>query len=178
MAVLPPGVNRRSVETIDSGKRKSERTMAASTVIDNLDRLFAAPAIAGGGPPTAAVSKAAFGGKTDPDAPPRRPPGCFAPQQQQQTQTHAQEMVALDRFIEGEIRDRVRAPNMTWRKLEACFKWRALQDYMAARGIASGSSDFQQVTFSPGAYVGGEEGRRPGGPPSLLVPPHMPLAKA
>lgn len=59
--------------------------------------------------------------------------------------THAQEMAALDRFIDNEIRDRVGAPNMTWRKLEACFKWRALQDYMVARGVTAGCAAFAQV---------------------------------
>ena len=59
--------------------------------------------------------------------------------------THAQQLVDLERFIDGEIRDRISAPTMTWRKLEACFKWRALQDYMAARGVASDSATFARI---------------------------------
>ena len=59
--------------------------------------------------------------------------------------THAQQLVDLERFIDGEIRDRISAPTMTWRKLEACFKWRALQDYMAARGVASDSATFVRI---------------------------------
>jgi hypothetical protein len=59
--------------------------------------------------------------------------------------THAQELTDLDKFIDGEIEGRLAAANMTWRKLDTCFKWRMLQAYMKERGLAEGSDAYVLV---------------------------------
>lgn len=101
--------------------------MAVSTVIDRLDQLFVQQEDHRTHAPTQQQQQQT----------PHAPPRTFV--------THAQELAALDRFIDNEIRDRVGAPNMTWRKLDACFKWRALQEYMVARGVTAGGAAFAQV---------------------------------
>ena len=58
---------------------------------------------------------------------------------------HAQQLVELDRFIDGEIDQRLGAPNMTWRKLETCFKWRALQEYLTQLGLPLDDPAFAQA---------------------------------
>ena len=108
--------------------------MAVSSVIDRIDRLF----VDEGVEKVQATTIAALAAPKEPRVDFRRFP--VVP-----VVSHAQEMVELDRFIDGEIRDRIGAPNMTWRKLEACFKWRALQEYMSARGITSTNAAFSQV---------------------------------
>ena len=51
----------------------------------------------------------------------------------------------MNSFIDVEISKRIGAPNMTWRKLEVCFKWRALQEFLRARGVPEGSENHALV---------------------------------
>lgn len=61
--------------------------------------------------------------------------------------THTERMVSLEHFIDDEIAHRVAAANMTWRKLEVCFKWQAIREYMRARGVDREATpdDFEAV---------------------------------
>lgn len=111
--------------------------MATSSVIERIDRIFEGSA---GDGPGAKAGAGATEAEVEEAASPQT---AVAPKAG--VDSHAQQLVDLERFIDGEIRDRIGAPNMTWRKLEACFKWRALQDYMAARGVASDSATFSRV---------------------------------
>jgi len=58
---------------------------------------------------------------------------------------HAQELIDLDRFIDGDIAQRLDAPNMTWRRLDACVKWRLLKDYLTRLGISEEGEQFLKV---------------------------------
>ena len=45
----------------------------------------------------------------------------------------------LEAFLEREIAERISRVNITWRKLELCFKWAKLRDYLGRRGIGADS---------------------------------------
>ena len=45
----------------------------------------------------------------------------------------------LDAFLEREISERISRANITWRKLELCFKWAKLREYLGRRGISADS---------------------------------------
>lgn len=61
------------------------------------------------------------------------------------TTIHKQELAELDQYIDCEIASRLSASGMTWRKLDACFKWRALKAYLATLNIAEGSDAYEQA---------------------------------
>jgi hypothetical protein len=48
-------------------------------------------------------------------------------------------------YISEDITKRLAAPNMTWRKLDLCFKWQMLQTYLAKRGIDESDSRYEHV---------------------------------
>lgn len=45
------------------------------------------------------------------------------------------DMDDLDRFIDGDIARRMDAPNMSWRRLDTCVKWRLLKEYLVRLGF-------------------------------------------
>ena len=49
--------------------------------------------------------------------------------------THANDLEDLDKYIDNEIELRKTAIGMTWRKLDKCFKWQAIQTHLESAGI-------------------------------------------
>jgi hypothetical protein len=102
----------------------------AADVIERIDCLFHGAAAAAAHA-DAAPAAAAGTGKVEKEVGP----------------THTERMVSLEHFIDDEIAHRVAAANMTWRKLEVCFKWQAIREYMRARGVDREATpdDFEAV---------------------------------
>ena len=86
----------------------------AGSVIENIDRVFAASE------------------KTGEEDSGR-------PADEGRDQQHADELQEIERFIVAEISDRIGRVNMTWRKLELCFKWTRLKEYLLRRGLGEDS---------------------------------------
>ena len=103
----------------------------AGNVIDNLDRLFLAVPPA---PAPASSDQDVAAAAADDIASAGGDPGCPEP-----TPFHEGELVELERFIAGEISERMGRANMTWRKLELCFKWTKLKEFLMRRGLAEDS---------------------------------------
>ena len=55
--------------------------------------------------------------------------------------TSVSESDDLDAYITAEIDRRLSSATMTWKKLDACFKWRMLRDYMSACGASSAANE-------------------------------------
>jgi hypothetical protein len=53
-----------------------------------------------------------------------------------QAPTHANDLEDLDRYIDNEMELRKTAIGMTWRKLDKCFKWQAMQSHLDDAGIS------------------------------------------
>lgn len=68
-------------------------------------------------------------------------PGAAAAADSGTEQAHAE----LEAFLEQEIAERISRSNMTWRKLELCFKWAKLRDYLGRRGLGTDSDAAQMV---------------------------------
>ena len=59
--------------------------------------------------------------------------------------THATELEDLDKFIEDEMEKRKTAIGMTWRKLDKCFKWKALKEHLVSLGFAPADELYKRV---------------------------------
>lgn len=51
----------------------------------------------------------------------------------------------IQEYISEDITKRLASPNMTWRKLDLCFKWQMLQAYLAKRGIDESDARYDHV---------------------------------
>jgi len=51
----------------------------------------------------------------------------------------------IQEYISDDITKRLASPNMTWRKLDLCFKWQMLQAYLSKRGIGEGDPRYEHV---------------------------------
>lgn len=54
---------------------------------------------------------------------------------------------SMDLHVLNEITSRLSAPSMTWKKLDMCFKWRMVRDYLADRSIHQGDTRYEHMRF-------------------------------
>jgi len=52
---------------------------------------------------------------------------------------------SFDLFLSDEISKRLSAPSMTWKKLDMCFKWRMIRDFLLERDVCEDDARYSHL---------------------------------
>lgn len=58
----------------------------------------------------------------------------------------------MDTFLTEDIRKRMTATHMTWKKLDMCFKWQMIREYLSKRQVLEGDPRY---AYMRGLLLGG-----------------------